>query len=317
MMNIKRSQSLSNKKYSKVFIPYLGLIAIIVFFELVTKGALLDSGNFKILINNILPVMLGACGLSFLMSTGNFDLSMSGIALISAIAAGFVSQFSVDLALPAALLSGILIGMFTGFVIIKLHIPDFVGTLAMSFLLAGVGQMLLGEEARMTLSLKIFKYDKMPFKIAILMVVVLTCMYVYNYTAYGRQCRACGANIDAARLSGIRVNLVKHIAYIITGLIAGLVAFLAIARSGSVTIATSSNLQFNSLLALMIGGMPLAGGSKAKYRSAIIGSLSIGFLTNGMTTCGLNGTTQQFIRGIVFLVAIFVTYDRSRAEVVN
>ena len=59
------------------------------------------------------------------------------------------------------------------------------------------------------------------------------------------------------------------------------------------------------------------GGSKSKYRSAILGSLSIGLLTNGMTLWGLYGATQQFVRGIVFIVAIVMTFDRNRIEAVK
>ncbi|MBD5456461.1 MAG: ABC transporter permease [Lachnospiraceae bacterium] len=304
-------------KYLKQIVPYIGLIAIIVIFEILSKGKLLRPGNYKIILNNVIPIMLGACGLSFLMSMGNFDLSMSGVALISAIAGGMASRLNIHLALLAAVLTGVLIGLFTGWAIVTLHIPDFVGTLAMSFLLSGFGEMLLGEEASITLSLKIFAYDTMLFKLSVLILVVIIGGYVYNFTPFGRKCKAVGARIDAARLSGVNINVVRRMAYMITGLCAGIVAFMAIARSGAVTTATAGNLQFNSLLALMIGGMPLSGGSQSKYRCAIIGSLSIGFLTVGMAMLKLSGIEQQFVRGIVFLIAIVMTFDRKRTEVIK
>ena len=297
--------------------PYLGLIVIAILFHVITKGKLFDASNLKILQNNILTVMIGACGLCFLMSMGNFDLSMAGIALVSAIAGGYMSQISVWLAIPAAILTGVLIGIVNGTVIIKLKIPDFVGTLAMSFLLGGSGQILLGETASLTLPLAIFKFDTVPIKLSVLIVFVLTCFYLFNYSAYGRKCKACGSRVEAARLSGVKVEQTKVLAYMISGLTAGLVALLAIARSGSVTVATAGNLQFNSLLALMIGGMPLTGGANAKYRCAIIGSISIGLINNGMAIWGIDGSAQQFIRGIVFLLAIVIIFDRKNAEVVK
>ena len=307
----------SLKKATRILVPYLGLIAIAVFFQIISEGKMLEASNYKILLNNILTVMLGACGLSFLMSMGNFDLSMAGIALISAIAGGLASAISVWLSIPAAILTGVFIGFFNGTIIIKLKIPDFVGTLAMSFLLAGFGQMLLGETARLTLSLDIFQFDTILIKLTILVAFVLTGLYIFNYSAYGRKCKACGSRIEAARLSGVRIERTKVIAYMISGFTAGLVALLAISRSGSVTVATAGNLQFNSLLALMIGGMPLTGGANAKYRSAIIGSISIGLLNNGMAIWGLDGSAQQFVRGIVFLIAIVMTFDRKNTEVVK
>ena len=296
-------------------VPFIGFILILVFFQLVSKGDFISSGNLKILINDVFIVTLGACGLSFLMSQGMFDLSMAATAAVCGVAISYAMEVGLWLALPATLFVGFAIGFINGWIITKLKVPDIVGTLAMSYTLTGVAELFLGQRSgSKPVNPVILQFDSIELKLAVLFVLGLIGFIVYNYTAFGIRARAIGSRIEAARLSGVKVGSVTRIAYIITGMMAGLVAFFSVARSATSSIETGFNLHFNALLALMIGGMSLSGGASSRYKAAIIGGISIGMITNGLSLWGLSALVQQFIRGIIFLVIIALTFNRSRME---
>lgn len=103
--------------------------------------------------------------------------------------------------------------------------------------------------------------------------------------------------MEVCRQSGVRVKLVQYGSYVFTGLASGLVAFFFLIRSGAANIGTASNLEFNALQALMLGGVLITGGSSVKFRSAVIGSITMAALANGMTMWGVETLTQQLIKG--------------------
>ena len=119
------------------------------------------------------------------------------------------------------------------------------------------------------------------------------------------------------RERGLAAQLVQYGSYVFTGLASGLVAFFFLIRSGAANIGTASNLEFNALQALMLGGVLITGGSSVKFRSAVIGSITMAALANGMTLWGVETLTQQLIKGFIFLIVIALTFERKSVEVIK
>lgn len=299
----------------KTAIPFVGLLVIVLFFQIISRGKLLSSSNLLVLINDVFTIMLGALGMSFLMAQGMFDLSMASTAAICGITISLVTPYNIWLALPVALLTGLVIGSVNGFIVSRLRVPDLVGTLAMSYTLTGIAELFLGQgSGSKSVSAEILMFDSIPLKFATLLAVAALCFGIFNYTSYGIKCKAVGSRRQAARLSGVKVNAVITTAYLITGLMSGLVAFFAVARSATSSIETGFNLHFNAMLALTIGGMSLSGGASSRFRFAIIGGLCIGVITNGLSLWGLSSLAQQLIRGIIFVSVIALTLNRKKME---
>lgn len=299
----------------KASIPFVGLLLVVLFFQIISKGRLFSSGNIPVLINDVFTVMLGALGMSFLMAQGMFDLSMASTAAICGITISLVTPYSIWLALPVALLTGLFIGLINGFIVSRLRVPDLVGTLAMSYTLTGVAELFLGKgSGSKAVSAGILVFDNIILKFITLILVALLCLGIYNYTSYGIKCKAIGSRRQAAKLSGVKVSAVITVAYIITGIMSGLVAFFSVSRSATSSIETGFNLHFNAMLALTIGGMSLAGGASSRFRYAIIGGLCIGVIANGLSLWGLSSLAQQLIRGIIFISVIAITLNRKKME---
>lgn len=154
-------------------------------------------------------------------------------------------------------------------------------------------------------------------KITVALVFGIISFILFKYTMFGKHCRAIGSRMEVCRQSGVRVKLVQYGSYVFTGLASGLVAFFFLIRSGAANIGTASNLEFNALQALMLGGVLITGGSSVKFRSAVIGSITMAALANGMTLWGVETLTQQLIKGFIFLIVIALTFERKSVEVIK
>ena len=104
------------------------------------------------------------------------------------------------------------------------------------------------------------------------------------------------------------------LSHLILGVCVGIAACFQMVRAGSVSSQSGSGLEFNIMIALALGGFPMAGGASAKIRSTIIGVLTITFLTNGLTLAGMDSTYINLVKGLLFILIVAVSYDRSNLK---
>ena len=300
----------------KTIFPFLGLVTVELFFQIVTGGKVFASRNLSAILNSSFLILIATVAFSFVMTVGNLDLSMGTVMAVSCTCAAMGAQVAPILAIPCAIIPGILFGFFNGFVQVHLKIGSLIGTMATQSIFAGILVLVL-DGGTISAPVKMLSWNTMGLKITVMVCVVLIGGYFYNFAAYGRHCKAIGSAGEAARLSGVNVKRVKYMTCIMMGLVAGGLGFFSLIRTGSASAATGSELMINVWCAALLGGLPLSGGFSAKYRSAIVGSLTMAFLANGMTLMGLNMYDQQLIRGVVFLAAIAISFDRKNLAVIK
>ena len=102
------------------------------------------------------------------------------------------------------------------------------------------------------------------------------------------------------------------IAYLISGITIGIASFFSLVRMGSVSSATGQGLEMSIITALVLGGMPMTGGANSRIISAIIGSISIIVLKNGLIILGVNDKIIEGIQGIIILAIILVSYKKEK-----
>ena len=129
--------------------------------------------------------------------------------------------------------------------------------------------------------------------------------------------RAIGAGEKAAKFAGIRTDRMKFLIYMLAGAITGFAAFINVIKVGSVTASGGNQLETQILIALVLGGMPISGGAKARFQNVIIGSLLYIVLNSGLTMMGLTTQTMQLIQGIIFLVFVALFADRQSLQVIK
>lgn len=298
------------------YLPFLGLVVVVIFFQIVSNGRLLSSGNMGSLINEVFTLILGTVGMTFLLSQGCMDFSVGAIVALSAAVAAKAAAIHPMLVLPVAILIGALAGLMNGFVHGILKVTSFIATLAVSFVIGGMVIWILGSGS-LSIPYAMLQWDSIGLRLAVIVIFLGLGYLIFEKTRIGKECKIVGANPEFARQSGISVTKVKIRAFVIMGAIAGVVAFFALIRSATASSSTGAGFEVNTLNALLIGGMPLTGGATAKFRSAVIGSLIMAVLTIGMNMWGLGVLAQQIVKGLVFLFAISMTFDRKNAAVIK
>ena len=300
----------------KTVFPFLGLAAGIILFQVLTGGKGFSIRDLKAIMNDSFFILIGTVAFSFIMAVGNLDLSMGTVMAVSCTCAAFASGISPVLAIPAAVLAGLVLGCFNGFVHVHMGLGSLIGTMATQSVFQGILVLLL-DGGTLAAPVSMLKWGSNGLKITVMILVSLVGAYIFNFTAYGKQCKAVGACSEAARLSGVSVKKVKYMTFIVMGGVVGLLGLFSLIRTGTASAATGGTLMMNVWCAALLGGLPLSGGSACRFRSAVIGSFTMAFLANGMTLMGLGTHDKQLIQGIVFLAAIAISFDRKNLVVIK
>ncbi len=297
-------------------VPFLSLIAVIVFFEIVTNGTLLTLKNMKLIFNQAFVLIIGSVACSFIVAQGDVDFSMGSMVGITAVCAAWVSQVAGGLALPAAMILGAVLGIINGILFVKFKIPSFVVTLSTLMVLRGLTIFIAGGGS-VSVPFSLYKYDSFPLKLILCIVVILAATFCFNYTKLGKWSKAIGSGITAAHQSGVPIGKMRLFGYGLSAAMCGLCGFFNMVRAGSAATNTGNFFETDILIALVLGGMPLSGGSTSKIRCAVIGSLTLAILINGMVCWNLNEKVQQGIKGIIFLIAVWLTFDKKNTSLIK
>lgn len=297
-------------------IPFVGMVLVVVFFEIVSGGKIFSAINAPVLLDEIFSIAIGSAGVLFLMSQGSLDFSLGAIVGFAGAVAAIASKSNLALTLPVALLVGAAVGFLNGWIHAKFHVQSFITTLAMSFILQGLTTVVLGSGS-VGVSFKLSVIDVAPVKLAVLLVVFAVVFYLFEYTRFGKECRAIGSQEEAARQSGVDVFKVKVLSFITSGLACGLVGFFSIVHACTASYDTGSGFQVDVLNAVLIGGLSLTGGCSSKFCTVVIGSIIMGVIANGMTLWGIDAMTQQLVKGVIFILAVAISFDRKSATVIQ
>lgn len=299
----------------KKVIPFLGLLVLILLFSLTTQGKFLTVKNVRNIMSQAAVTMVASIGCSFVMAHDNLDFSLGGACALSAVAGIVISEYtSYALMLPICIVTGMLCGLITSVLHLKAKIPAFMAGMCIMFAGRGVAQG-AHQVYPMILPQSFKKFQNVGFYLGMAAVVFAVAYILFEYTKIGKNNRLIGSNPKCALLSGISIGKYKTIAFLISGFTVGIAAFMTIIRGGGVGTSTGSGLETNVLLALTLGGFPLTGGSGSKIRSAVIGALTLYILNNGLQLWGIDPSLIYVVKGIVFLIVVTISIDRSSDKV--
>jgi ribose transport system permease protein len=297
-------------------IPYIGLVLIIVLFGALTQGKLLTFRNVKLIFNQAVVLIIACVGVTFVMSQGSLDLSQGSLLGISGAMAATFAAMNPALALPMALLTGIAVGCINGTLLAFFKIPSFIVTLCLLFALRGL-TVIATHEGSIPIPFEMLRLDSYRIKVTLLVMIILIAYYIFNYTTIGKSMRAIGSGEVSARFSGVPVERLKLLAYLISGVLCGLCGWLNVVRTGAADSKTGLLFELDILTALVLGGMPLTGGASAKIQSAIIGGLMLAILSNGMVLVGIQAELQQAVKGVIFLIAVYLSFERESVVLIK
>lgn len=319
--NLTLTPAKPHKRLSiRTYFPILLFIALIIIFGSMSSR-FLTFGNFAIVLQQTVVLLVAALGMTFVIVAGSIDLSVGSIvaiaALVSASLSGVIGIWAI---FPAALI-GMLAGFVNGIIFARGKVPSFMVTLGTLVAYRGIVLYFMrGAPVSITNLDFIRTYSGRTFNIPnaaiITLVVVIVAYILFNFTVFGREVRAIGGGERVAILTGIRVDRVKIFIFTISGLLCGLAGLLQSARVYAATAQLGTGLELDVIAAVVVGGTPLTGGVGGIF-STVLGAFIITILSNGMNMVGVDPFIQNIAKGIVLIVAVFITIDRSKIDIIK
>ena len=286
-------------------------LALIVITLSLTSEAFLTSNNVLNVLRQTALLFLLASGLTIVILTAGLDLSVgANIGLSACLAATIIkSTGSISLALLVGMGSGFLIGLINGGLIAFLRIPPFIATYGMLWILHGVTYWFMGGE-----TIHGFPADfraigsgylwGIPIPVFLMLAFLLVGMIFLQRTRWGQDIYSVGANREAARLSGIPVNSRLVLAYVMSGLMAGLASLIFLARLNSAEGDIGEAMTLPAIAAVLIGGTSLFGGV-GTITGTLIGALILTLVLNGMNLLSINASWQPLVTGVIVIAAVY------------
>ncbi len=299
---------------------FAGLIVIYVAFGLINTKVF-SMQNIMNLLRSMSKYLLIGVGQSYVMITGNIDLSIGSVVGMSAMLTATLMTLGVApvLAIGASLLCGVIIGTVNGTLVGKFKLPPFIATLGTMFVARGVAYMVNGNRNTDNIGItlgketadrfqNIFYYGKTlglfnPFWIAF--VIFLVFFFILSKTRSGRHIYAIGSNADAAKLSGVDVTATTIKAYLVSSFCAVIVGVILAAQAGMGNMDAGLSYEMYGVAASVIGGVSPLGGS-GLLLGTFAGAALWQTLENGLNLIHAPVGIQRLAIGIIVVMAVLM-----------
>ena len=314
-----------NKKMMISALPFVALVVLLaVFCGIVSsKGYRLDM-YIKIVFNEGIVLSIVATGAIFIYTLGSFDISLGAATLFAATLGVLTYNATENFALMiiVILLAGIVCSLVNSVLASIFHIPVFVTTVAMMSVLSAIASQIIttkgGAVGGISIPSEVVKHlDNSAFKIGVLVIWVAICVFVFDYTKFGRREKFVGGNPICAQLSGIKYNTYAILGFLLAGVGVGIGAFMTLVYTPYVTTTTAGDIGMNIMVAIVFGGMPISGGARSKIYAAVVGGFSYIVLNNILdllidSTSGYGIT--QIVSAVFFLIIVYVASVNYRSQ---
>ena len=293
-------------------LPLIALVVLVIAFGITSQGRIFSPFNLKSICTQSIPVIIGGLGVMFAVAMGGCDLSVGAVAAVSATVGAWVgSQYGLPAMILVALLIGLVSGIVVGFIVSRLHVPSFMVTLAMLIGMRGFVNALLSAWGQVYNPDGMGELSSFGASMALVVVLILVVGYVFEKTNFGYYCKGMGENENTMKSIGVDTAKVRHIAYIISGVLAAVMGLVLISSVGGSSSTLGQFMEMKIQMAIFLGGVLVTGGMKSKIYKLILGSLSITVITNGLTLSGAGGGITEMVEGILLMLILFVTIKTS------
>lgn len=309
---------------------WLFLAFIICFFE-VWSWMVYDRTFFGNLYNvqsvllTATQILMMALGLTLVIISAGIDLSIGFIAGLAAVTMAVVIRalpelppyLSFSLGITAGIAVALVPGMINGWLIARLKVPSFIGTLGMFGVTRGVAFLIAGgatvsirnSTAREFGNGKVF--DLVPIPVLVAIIVTLLFHYLLSHTRFGLYVYAMGGNIQSAIRAGVNTTKITFIIYMLSAFTAALAGIFYTGRFSAGAADAGEPILLNAVAAVFIGGASLTGGS-GTIAGTVIGSLIIAIIQFGLVFIGMPPFWQFITVGMVIIIAVLIDQSRDR-----
>ncbi|HIR08331.1 MAG TPA: ABC transporter permease [Candidatus Pullichristensenella stercoripullorum] len=315
---MQTTEVLTSKQKFKKFLGEYNILLVTLLMVVVStclKGfTFLSLNNIINIIRSNSVIGIIAFGMAFVIITGNIDLSVG--AEMVAVAALSITVINLTnsaiLGVLTAFVAGIAFSVITGVIITKGRVPSFIVTLGFQYIYRSVltyalngGGVTTKNDAYLAISsTEIF--GVIPLQIVYFFVMALIYWYISKYTTLGRRIYAVGSNERAARLSGIKTDRIKIMAFVLLGIAIAVGAIAESSRMGSINSTSSgTSYELNAIAMVVIGGVAMEGG-KGKLSNTVFGAFIFGMISNILTLVGINTKLVNAVKGAIIIIAVLL-----------
>lgn len=304
----------------KIYPVTLFLFILVVIFSSLYPEKFLTPLNLSTILRQFVSLMLFALGPSIVVVTGSLDLSYVGIWMLGGILVWLLmptlGMFSI-LVIP---LLGLVTGFIVGVIQAKAKIPSFILTLSVLVVYCGLTGIISGGISRSVrgyefITMRLIPYIPTAFLWTI--PIIIAAVFIMKYTKIGIYLYAIGSNEEGAQLAGINVDNYKILAFTISGLLTGIGSVIYFQnQGGSVPVVLNLNTMVWPLVAIVLGGTPLTGGSGGPQKT-ILGALTFTVLFRGLTLSFIDPTMIQLITGLLLIASIVASSRGSKGVMIT
>ena len=276
------------------------------------ESTFLNWSNISQVIRALSFIAIMAVGQALVLITAGVDLSVGSVLGLSGVITAVLLNHgsNIFVGILAGVTAGIVCGALNGLLITRAQLPPFIATLAMMSVARGLAFGLTGGETIRNLPADFLTIGQgavfgVPVPILVMVLIAVIARYLLKSTTWGRYVYAIGGNEEAAHFSGVNVKKVKLIVYLLSGLTAGIAGVLFTSRFGVGQSTAGLGYELDVVAAAVIGGVSLSGG-RGTILGAIIGSLLMGILRNGLVLLNVSEYWQEVAIGLVIIMAVII-----------
>jgi ribose transport system permease protein len=319
-----QGRSIAWSRYLRTFGTLFGFLVIVAVFWSQKPTTFMTVPNWLNITQQISILGVVAFTMTIVMVIGDFDLSVGTMASLVGIVIGTLFQqgHSIPVAVGAGLLVGIIGGLLNGLLVSYIRISPFVATLSTMTIFGGLalyisgGSTIFGRAIPQEFSafgnegIPIGVVNErvvdLPFLTILTLIVLVIVWIVLEQTVFGRRLYAIGGNMEASRLSGVRVRLLRLSAFVISGLGAAVAGIMLTSRLASANPKQADGLMLSAIAAVFLG-MTMSEEGEPHVIGTLLGVLILGVLANGMTQMQVDSYIQQILTGVIILLAVAIS----------
>lgn len=288
----------------------VGVVIVLCIVWTILNPQFISFNNISNILRQGSYIAIAAVGMTLVIIIGEIDLSAGSLVCASGLVGAYVCKNtnSVLLAVLTALIVGVVVGAINGVLCAIGKLPGFIASLASMTVLRGLAYIVTGGNSVVWGNENFTKIGTgylgaIPIPVIIMVIVIIFGVVLTTKTRFGRYVYAVGGNMESSRWSGIAVEKVKIIVYMIMGVLTAIAGLIITTRLGSGQPSAGLNFEMDCITAAVVGGTSMSGG-RGKIIGTVVGVLLLTVLTNGMTLVGMNTYWQQVLKGVIIVVSV-------------
>ncbi len=288
------------------------LVAIAIFgANSLASPYFLDINNLSDATFNFTEKAIVALAMAFVVIAGEIDLSVGGIIAIASTAMGAAAQAGAGTAelVVVGLAVGAVCGLFNGLLVARIGLPSIVATIGTMSFYRGISYVVLGDKVYSAYPTDFaffgqgYTWGVISFEFTSFVLLAILAGILLHRTTFGRAVRAIGNNPFAARFSGLRVERIRFIVFLMTGLAAGLASVMLTSRLGSTRPSIALGWELDIVTIVVLGGINIQGGA-GTIPGVVIAALVMGLVTSGLGLLNVPGIIMSIVIGAMLICVI-------------